>query len=388
MVCLGVEALIDSSVGSVVDGRIGLITNPSGVTAELTPTIDLLHNNERFNLDVLFAPQHGLRGNRQESLNGGQSLDEQTGLPVRTISDRSLQQLRKSLEDIDTLIYDMQDIGCRYYSYLGTLALALHETESSGTKLVVLDRPNPIAPLEPEGNIVPPFGSQSLEKFDLPIVHGMTVGEIAHYFNEEFEIGGDVEVIELDDWNREMWFDETELPWVLPSPNMPTLQTAILYPGTCFFEGTNLSEGRGTTKPFELVGAPWIDADEWASVLNSYDVPGVAFRPAYFTPMFSKHERKDIEGVQVHILDRDSVDPVTLGIAMLVSTFGSHDEAAWIPYNDGYFIDQLAGGSYLRKTINEAADEVDPIALANGVKQYWIDDLTEFRDVSSDYYLY
>lgn len=388
MVRLGVEALAKSATGPVFDGRIGLITNPSGVTSKLTPTIDLLHTDDRHRLEVLYAPQHGLRGNKQEDINGVDSLDKKTGLPVRILSNQSEKRIRESFEDIDVLIYDMQDIGCRFYTLLNTLALALQEAATTDTRFVIFDRPNPIAPLSPKGNTAPPFGTPSLEQFDLPIVHGMTIGELAKYFNNEFNIGGDLEVVELEEWDRGTWYDETDLPWVHPSPNMPTLQTTLLYPGTCFFESTNLSEGRGTTKPFELVGAPWIDADDWAATLNSYELPGVAFRPAYFTPMFSKHERKDIEGVQVHILDRDEIDPVALGITMLVSTFDKHDKSEWLPYNNGYFIDQLAGGSYLRKAIDDSAEGVNPVSLAEGINHYWSEDLSMYTDVSSMYHLY
>ncbi|WP_313691796.1 exo-beta-N-acetylmuramidase NamZ family protein [Halorarum halobium] len=388
MVRLGVETLAEEADGREFGGRIGLITNPSGVTGDLTPTIDLLHASDRYDLEVLFAPQHGLRGNVQGELDRSRSVDERTGLPVRILSDQSEARIRESFADVDVLIYDMQDIGCRFYTLVNTLAIALREAAATGTRLVILDRPNPIAPVAPEGNTVPPFGTPSLDRFDLPITHGLTVGELARYFNVEFDVGGDLEVIGLDGWDRDTWYDETDLPWVHPSPNMPTLQTALLYPGTCFFESTNLSEGRGTTKPFELVGAPWIDGEDWAATLNDYDLSGVAFRPAHFTPMFSKHERKDIEGVQVHILDRDELDPVALGITMLVSTFDSHEESEWLPYNGGYFVDRLAGGSYLRKTIDNSGDGVTPVHLAEGIREYWSDDLAAYMDVYDEYRLY
>lgn len=387
MVRLGIESLVSNTHDRIAGENIGLVTNPSGVTRNLTPTIDLLYTDEDVELECLFAPEHGIRGNAQADVDLGESVDEQTGLPVYSIGNDDT-RLPEEVSNLDTLIYDMQDIGCRFYTLIYTLSRALEGVADTDTRLLVLDRPNPLGPLESAGNPAPPLSASPANGYELPVVHGMTIGELASYFNEEYEIGANLEVIEMDGWSRDMWFDQTDLPWVLPSPNMPTLTTATLYPGTCFFEGTNLSEGRGTTKPFELVGAPWIDADGWSDILNSYDLPGVGFRPAYFTPMFSKHERRDIEGVQVHVLNRDVIDPVKVGMTMILSAFTTYPEADWLHTGEEYFIDRLSGGSYLRKMLDDADTDVDASDMYESLRQYWADDLNAFVEMSSEYIRY
>jgi beta-N-acetylhexosaminidase len=388
MVRLGIESLASDAHDRIAGKQIGLVTNPSGVTRDLTPTIDRLFADDDIELVRLFAPEHGIRGNRQSDVEMGESVDEQTGLPVYSLYNGNDSKLSENVADLDTLIYDMQDIGCRFYTLIYTLSRALEGVAGTDTQLLVLDRPNPISPMKPAGNQAPPLGASPANGYELPVIHGMTVGELASYFNEEYDIGAKLEVIEMNDWSRDMWFDQTDLPWVLPSPNMPTLTTATLYPGTCFFEGTNLSEGRGTTKPFELVGAPWVDADKWSETLNSYDLPGVGFRPAYFTPMFSKHERRDIEGVQLHILDRTAIEPVKVGITMIISAFTTYSEADWLQTDSGYFIDRFSGGSYLRKMLEDADSDTDATDLYESLRQVWSDDIDAFVQTRSKYSRY
>ena len=388
MVQLGVERLLDERADAVEDDRLGLITNPSGTDSGLDTTIDLLDDREAFDLRKLFGPEHGIRGDAQAGVKVGDTTDERTGLPVKSLYGEQRQLRPEMISDVDTIIYDMQDVGCRFYTLIYTLAYALEGVAEAGKRMVVLDRPNPIAPLPVTGNRIGESASSFVGAYELPIVHGLTVGELATYFNEEFDIGARLEVVEMREWSRTDWFSDTGLPWVYPSPNMPTLGTATLYPGTCFFEGTNLSEGRGTTKPFELVGAPWIDADEWAVELSAQDLDGVAFRPAYFSPTFSKHERENVTGVQVHVLDRDAVDPVTVGLTVLASAFTSYDDCEWIEYDDGFFVDKLAGGSSLRETIDAADAGTEPREIAAEIAGHWEDDLAEFADVRGAYLRY
>jgi beta-N-acetylhexosaminidase len=388
MVRLGIETLIDGQADLLAGERLGLITNPSGVTSDLTPTIDVLDSHDRIDLEMLFAPEHGIRGNVQADVTVEEDVDERTGLPVKSLYGDRKTRIDQELSDVDVLVYDMQDVGCRFYTLVYTLAYALEGVADAGERLVVLDRPNPIAPVSPVGNTVGSYDRGDSDGYDLPIVYGLTTGELARYFNAEFDIGADLDVVEMEGWDHDTWYDETSLPWVQPSPNMPTLTTATLYPGTCLFEGTTLSEGRGTTRPFELIGAPWIDGDEWAETLNAQRLDGVGFRPAYFTPMFSKHERRDIEGVQVHLLDRDAVEPVRVGLTMLVSAFQSSTEASWLEYNGGYFVDRLAGGSYLRKTVGDVAPAVDPVDVADGLIDSWHADIDSYRDQYERYALY
>ena len=380
MVRLGIESVLESQDSPLSGERLGLITNPSGVDSELRTTIDLLHDREGFDLRKLFGPEHGIRGSAQAGVEVEDSIDEKTGLPVKSLYGEEKHLRPEMIADLDTIVYDVQDIGCRFYTIIYTLAYALEGVAEAEKRMVVLDRPNPIAPLSPAGNRVTESNASFVGNYRLPIVHGMTVGELAAYFNEEFGIGADLRVVELDEWDRDVWYDATDLPWVYPSPNMPTLGTATVYPGTCFFEGTNLSEGRGTTKPFELVGAPWIDAESWADSLNDAELSGVAFRPAYFTPVFSKHERDDIEGVQVHVLDRNDFDPVRVGLTMLISAFNTYDDCDWVAYDGDHFIDKLAGGTYLRKTIDEADASNDARDIAGGIVDRWDDERASFLD--------
>ncbi|MFC4451293.1 exo-beta-N-acetylmuramidase NamZ domain-containing protein [Halorussus aquaticus] len=388
MVQLGVERLLDDRSGAVEGDRLGLITNPSGTDSDLNTTIDLLDDRDAFDLRKLFGPEHGIRGDAQAGVKVDDSTDDRTGLPVKSLYGEQRQLRPEMVSDVDTVIYDMQDVGCRFYTLIYTLAYALEGVAEAGKRMVVLDRPNPIAPVSVTGNRVEESASSFVGAYELPIVHGLTVGELATYFNEEFDIGATLEVVEMRDWSRSDWFSDTDLPWVYPSPNMPTPGTATLYPGMGFFEGTNLSEGRGTTKPFELVGAPWIDADEWAAELSAQNLDGVAFRPAYFSPTFSKHEHQNVTGVQVHLLDRDAVDPVMVGLTVLASAFTSHDECEWIQYDDEFFVDKLAGGSYLRETIDAADSASEPREIAADVTAHWEDDLAEFADVRGKYLRY
>ena len=397
MTNLGVEVLTSERRDILHGQRVGLVTNPSGVRNDLIPTVDVLYGGDEWDLRRLFAPERGLRlfapahGSRGTARNGAgidEPIDEQTGLRVESLRDVPRGEFERLFEGLDAVVYDIQDIGCRFYMHLSTLLHTLEGAAAVGKRLVVLDRPNPIAPIGVVGNLAPPLGEQSETSYDLPIGGNLTAGELASYCNAEYDVGAELEVVPMSGWDRDTWFDETGLPWVQPSPNMPTPTTAIVYPGTCFFEGTNLSEGRGTTKPFELVGAPWIDADEWADRLNGFDLPGVGFRPAYFTPMFSKHERKDVEGVQVHVLDRDVVDPVRVGLSMLISAFVTYEESEWLGYNGGFFVDKLAGGEYLRKTIDEAKADVDPTEMVDSIERYWADERGRFENRSEQYHLY
>lgn len=388
MVRVGIETLVEQGMGVVEGDRIGLITNPSGVDSDLVPTIDTLYRHDDVELARLFAPEHGIRGNEQAGVKVAASTDGPTGLPVKSLygDDRRLEP--ESVDDLDSVIYDMQDIGCRFYTLVYTLAYAIEGSGAAGTPIVVLDRPNPIAPLGVAGNRIDPKYNSTVGDRRLPITHGMTVGELAHYLNGEFGLGGDLHVVELDGWTRETWYDDLELAWVPPSPNMPTLDTATIYPGTCLFEGTTFSEGRGTTKPFELIGAPWVDADEWAGALNDLTIDGAAFRPAYFTPMFSKHERRDLEGVQVHIMNRDRLSPVEVGVKMLLTAFQLYPEADWIRSNGSYFIDKLAGGPTLRTTIDEMDASADVQEVYADLEERWAEESATFEALYDEYALY
>lgn len=389
---VGLEVLLEDRYSEYSGARIGLITNPSGIDQQLRSAIDLIHHHPKLDLRVLFGPEHGVRGNIQAGVKVQDAVDEKTGLPMKSLYGENKRLQREMLEDVDLIIYDMQDVGARFYTLIYTLAYALEGVKAAGKKIVVLDRPNPIAFLGVDGNIIDEKFSSFVGGYGLPILHGMTVGELALYFNEEFGIHADLDVIQMEGWHREMCYDQTGLSWVYPSPNIPTLDTATLYPGTCLFEGTNLSEGRGTTKPFELIGAPWINAREWSQTLNQLNLPGVGFRPVYFTPVFSKHEGEQVEGVQVHIFDRNQVNPLQVGIEMLRTAFQMYPECEWFTFKEHYFIDKLAGGDTLRKVISDGRGTVKSVVseseLYVELKREWAEGLALFEQIREKYLLY
>ncbi|WP_436912376.1 exo-beta-N-acetylmuramidase NamZ family protein [Halosimplex marinum] len=388
MVELGIERLLSSRTDLVAGDRVGLITNPSGVDSRLRSTIDLLAAHDDIDLRRLFGPEHGIRGRAKAGEHVEDGVDEQTGLPVSSLYGETRRPTAEMLSDVDTLVYDMQDVGVRYYTLVYTLAYAIEGAAEHDTRIVVLDRPNPVAPLAPDGNRVPNEHSSFVGNYRLPVIHGLTVGELARYFDGAFGMGADLDVVELGGWSREQWYDETGLPWVPPSPNMPSLETAILYPGTCLFEGTTLSEGRGTARPFKLLGAPWVDAEAWAATLTDLDLAGVGFRPAYFTPRYQKHEGERVEGVQVHLRDRDAVRPLDVGLSLLVSAFRDYPDSEWRTFDDGHFVDRLAGGPALRERVDAMADD-EPIAdVVDDVRSSWRDDLESFAAERSEYELY
>lgn len=381
MLTLGVETFLERQDDDHPE-TVGLVTNPSGVTSDLDSTIDLLHQSESVQLDALFGPMHGIRGNENSSTTVDEHVDEKTGIPVYGVSQQNGNGSVSQIDSLDLLVYDIQEVGTRFYTFVQTLEQMLLVAAKAGTPIVVLDRPNPIAPMGPRGGVADRHGT------GLPIIHGMTIGELARYFNNEFGIDAELSVIKMQGWGRERWFDEYDLPWVPPSPNMADLRTALVYPGTCMFEGTNLSEGRGTTLPFELVGAPWIYAQDWATQLNDLDLDGVKFRPAHFTPMFSKHERQEVEGVQVHVLDRREFDPVTVGLAMLATVFREYSDCEWLNGSSGYVIDNLLGSSYLRDRISKVRHGTAPLISIDRISSRWDEQLARFAPLASDYSMY
>jgi uncharacterized protein YbbC (DUF1343 family) len=332
---------------------------PTTVDPRLRNAIDVLHNSESVRLSVLFGPEHGLRSTAQDLVEVGDAVDRGTGLRVVSLYGPTRVPTKEMLEGLDALVFDIQDVGSRYYTYVWTMAHAMQACARDGIALIVLDRPNPIGGVHVEGNLIDPGYLSFVGLYPFPNRHGMTVGEIARMVNEEHRIGCELIVVPCSGWRRSQWFDETGLPWVMPSPNMPTLDTATVYPGACLIEGTNLSEGRGTTRPFEIVGAPWIDGEELAKELSNEDLPGVIFRPLSFQPTFQKYQGMVCEGVQQHIVDRELYRPVRTGYALLRAVRRlCPEELCWRPppYEYEYkrpAIDILAGNGRIREWIDE-----------------------------------
>jgi len=360
--------------------RLGLVANPTTVDRRLRHGADLLHAHPEVDLRVLFGPEHGIRGAAQYMVGIESGRDPVTGLPEVSLYGPTFESLSPSadqLAGLDALVFDVQDVGARYYTYAATMALCMRAAARAGIAVVVLDRPNPIGGLHVEGGGLEPGLENFCGLFPVPQRHAMTVGELARLYNVTFEIGCDLEVVACDGWRRSQYFDETGLPWVMPSPNMPTLDTALVYPGMCLLEATNVSEGRGTTRPFELFGAPWIDARTLAGELDGQRLEGVRLRPCTFEPTFDKFAGQRCAGVQIHVEDRRAFDSYRTGLAVLVTVRGLWPrQFAWRsePYefrDDVPAIDLLTGKPGVRRAIDAGAD-LDTVAVeaSGGIEAY------------------
>lgn len=359
-----------------------MITNQTGVDRELRSTIDVLHANQRVDLVALFGPEHGVRGAAQAGVPVGSTVDERTGVPVYSLYGDTYAPTREMLQGLDALIFDIQDVGSRFATYLSTMVHGLRAASEIDLPYVVFDRPNPITGTRIEGNVLDPEFESFVGIYPLPIRHGMTFGELARLIAAD-EGWPEPVVVPLEGWRRDQRFDETGLPWVLPSPNLPTLESATLYPGTCLIEGTNLSEGRGTTRPFETIGAPWLDPFALAAEMSRRDIPGALFRPTWFTPTFSKHLGVTCGGIQIHVIDRDRLRAVALGVQLLEVVRGlGREEFAWRQGENGrHFADLLFGSDQPRQIIDADGRPED-------VMKGWEQQQREFEARRAPYLLY
>lgn len=355
----GLDRLLKGEYSEFKRYKLGLVINHTSVDQNMKFSLDELCKQD-FSIQALFAPEHGFRGDQPAGQQIEHSVDPKTGIPVYSLYGKSKRPMSEQLKGLDALIFDMQDLGVRFYTYIYTLANTMAAAAEAGITYIVLDRPNPITGVRVEGNLIDPKFESFVGNYGLPTRHGMTIGELARYFNEHNAINCDLTVIPMEGWRRENWFDQTGGQWVMPSPNATGMEMMTLYPGTCLFEGTNVSEGRGTTKPFEVIGAPWIKAEEWVDKLESLNLPGVGFRATYFTPITSKYKGELCQGVQVHVLDRDLLQPIPLAYHMIISLKKIYpDEFQWTdPIKGRYFIDLLAGTDRLRKYIDEGSSPV------------------------------
>jgi uncharacterized protein YbbC (DUF1343 family) len=357
----GLEVVLAEGLPPAAGRRVGLITNHTAVDRDLRSAADLLHRGGAVELVALFGPEHGVRGEAQAGAKMGAATDPRTGLPVHSLYGETLRPAPAMLRGLDAFVFDIQDVGVRYTTYLSTMVYAQEAAATAGLAFVVLDRPNPLTGSRVEGNLLDPDFASFVGFHPVPIRHGLTAGEVARLVAAERGWPEPL-VVPVRGWERTRWFDETGLPWVQPSPNLPTLDTVTLYPGTCLIEGTNVSEGRGTTRPFEYVGAPWLDPFRLAEAMAARDLPGCAFRPAYFAPTFGKHAGQVCGGVQVHLTDRDALRPVELGVHLLAAIRSADPGAfAWRQDAEGsFFLDKLLGGDGPRRLLDAGAgaDEV------------------------------
>lgn len=385
---IGLEKVLDDQSKALRDLRVGLICNPASVNREFRHAADLFFENSNINLTALFGPQHGIRGDVQDNMvETGHSTDRSTGLPVYSLYSETRQPTEEMLSGIDALVFDLQDVGCRVYTFIYTMANAMKACAEFGKKMFVLDRPNPIGGIGVEGNLLEIGHESFVGQFPIPMRHGLTVGELAGLFNKEFNINCELEVVKMDDWAREDFYDETDAPWVMPSPNIPTAETTVVFPATVYFEGTQVSEGRGTTRPFEIVGAPYVNGREYAEALKSLELSGVIFRPMNFLPTFQKHARQECEGVFLHITDRERFEPIITGLAMVKTVIDLYpSEFQWKTAAYEYEFernpfDVIAGTTKIREML-EAGKSVEDIKLS------WQTDVNKFNRIREAYFLY
>jgi uncharacterized protein YbbC (DUF1343 family) len=385
---LGIDRLLEIDRRLIAGRRVGVVCNPASVDGLFRHTADRLIGDPDVKVTALFGPQHGFRSDLQDNMiETPHAQDARRRVPVYSLYSDAREPTADMLRDLDVLVVDLQDVGTRVYTYVYTMANCMRAAARHGVHVVVCDRPNPVGGDEIEGSRLDPAFASFVGQFPIPLRHGMTIGELARLFNDEFDIHCSLDVVPLAGWRRSMYYDETGVPWVMPSPNIPTLDSAIVYPGAVLFEGTKLSEGRGTTRPFELIGAPWIDGERLADAMNARKLPGVHFRPVFFEPTFQKHAKQTCGGCQVHVLDRQRFRPVRTAVE-LIDEFRKQapDRFAWRepPYeyeHEKQPIDILFGSDSLRETIDAGKDVG---AFVAG----WKTEEESFRQLRQKYLLY
>ena len=383
---LGTDVLLSSP--RLRGKRVGIVCNHASVDRGFDHVVDRLAAADGVTLAAIFGPQHGFRSDVQDNMIETPHGDDATRrVPIYSLYSDTREPTADMLRGLDALVVDLQDIGARIYTYIYTMANCMRACGRLGVPVIVCDRPNPINGVDVEGAALVPGYESFVGQFPIPMRHGMTIGELARLFNGHFKLGADLEVVKMDGWRREMFADDTGLPWVMPSPNMPTLDTAVVYPGTVLFEGTLLSEGRGTTRPFELVGTPGIEAERFVQQLNALGLPGVFFRPAVFEPTFQKHAKQPCGGCQLHVTDRRAFKPV-LTAAALIGAFHRAQPGTPIwrqpPYeyeHDKLPIDILAGSPPFREQIEAGMS-------ATAMADSWRADERAFKELRAEYLLY
>ncbi len=369
---------IDKHLSLFSGKRVGLITNSTGINSQYQSTVDVLYS--KINLVALFAPEHGIRGNVPAGAKVNTYPDKKTGLPVYSLYGKTKKPTADMLANIDMLVFDIQDVGARPYTYIYTMAYAMESCREMGKQFVVLDRPNPVGGVEVEGGVIKKGYESFIGLYPIPSRHGLTIGELAKLFNTEYGIDCDLTVIEMSGWRRDMLFIETGLPWIMTSPNIPTPDTALVYSGIGLFGGTNISDGVGTTRPFDFVGAPWIDADDLAGRVNKANLPGVVFRPAYFTPRFGDLAGENCGGVQLHVTDRKTFRPLKTGLTLLYVIKEIDEERFKFKTNaqKHYMIDWITGDNALSSGKYSLAE----------LLTIWEDEAKQFKAIAKKYYIY
>ncbi len=384
----GLYRFLDTEINKYRGVRLGLVSNSTSVDHTFEHTLYRLLNHPAATLTAVFGPQHGIFGHTQDNMVEWHSYrDHQTGLPFFSLYGETRIPTEEMMAQVDAVVFDIQDVGARYYTFIYTMANVMKACARDHKKMIVLDRPNPLNGCDIEGSLLESGYASFVGMYPIPNRHGMTCGELALMFNDCFGINCDLDVIAMDGWRRRMWFDETGVPWVIPSPNMPCLDTAIVYPGMCLIEGTNISEGRGTTRPFEIVGAPFVEPRRFLSRLVDYHLPGVRFRELVFRPTFQKFKGESCGGVQIHVVDRNVFRPLLTAVAIIKALrelYPKHFQWKLPPYEYEYVklpFDILAGSSTLRREIETGTSLPD-------IQERWRKDEEDFLESRSSYLLY
>jgi uncharacterized protein YbbC (DUF1343 family) len=384
---IGLNQLLAGAREELKEAKLGLIAHPASVTMDLTASVEAL-TAAGFTIAALFGPQHGVRGEKQDNMIESESfVDPVRGIPVHSLYGKVRQPTHDMLDGLDAVLFDLQDVGVRVYTFVWTMTLAMEACRDAGVEFVVLDRPNPISGTMPEGPIIRPGFESFVGLHPLPLRHGMTAGEIARLANEHFGIGCELDVVRCEGWSRAQWYDETGLPFVMPSPNLPTLDSCTVYPGMVLLEGTNLSEGRGTTRPFELFGAPFLEPHTLAEQLNERELHGVRFRSCQFEPTFQKHAGRLCGGCQIHVVDRSIFHPVETALTIIYTARElAPADFKWRqpPYEyevEKPPIDILWGSDSFRTTI-------DAGGMPEDIMQETSSELEGFNEIATRYLMY
>lgn len=386
---LGADRLIEENISNLYGKKIGLIVNHTSLLSNGTHLVDTLFNIDGITIISLFAPEHGIRGDADAGKHIADGFDPATGIKITSLYGNNKKPTKEMLDNIDILIYDIQDVGARYYTYISTLYYVIESAAEYGKQIIILDRPNPIGGDKVEGPVLDLSFRSFVGIAEIPIQHGMTIGELALLFNDDIEtkknISAEIEIIKMLNWDRKKYFDDYFSDWISPSPNINKFETAIAYPGTCLIEGTNLSEGRGTLEPFLVIGAPFVESEKLIDELLKYSVVGVKFEPATFTPvsikgMSSSPKLQDVVcyGIKISIINREEFNPVEFGVILLSVLVKLYPDKIKF-YND--FFDRLAGTDKIRKLLLE---KIDPVSILHS----WQDDLQNFLNKRNKYLLY
>ncbi len=375
----GVEVLLSTPLPAVLQGkRVGLITNHTGQDSRGESAVDLLHRADGFELVAIFAPEHGIRGTVADGDAIAAEVDQQTGLPIHSLYGETRTPTPEMLEGIEALIFDIQDIGARQYTYMNTMSYAMGAAAAHGIPFVVLDRPNPVGAAIIEGSILDTAFSTFVGLHPIPFRHGLTMGELAQLFNEEFSIGADLTIVPVSSWTRDLYYDETGLPWVNPSPNIRSLDAAIHFPGTVLFEGTNLTEGRGTNAPFEKIGASWLDAPAVVDEMTAMGLPGVRFEPITIQvePGARKFPGEAIPGIRLVVADRTTYRPARMAVLLIDAIRRRHpDDFAWSPT-----MDRLSGTDQVRSAVENST--------VQELLETWASEEARWEEIRQPYLLY